>query len=79
MTTYIVITYAALATILWAWAILDIAKSYFHNRSLKRTWLFIVILFPVLGSVIYFQLKKRLSENPRIFNPDFGSAEKNNV
>lgn len=77
MMWYLMFTYAVLALILWIQSIRDIIDTNFQSQPLKVTWLVIVILFPVAGSIVYFQLKKRLTGNSRIFKPNFGNAEKN--
>jgi hypothetical protein len=70
-------TYFVLALILWTQSIQDIKSTNFLSQPLKVILLVIVILFPVVGAIVYFQLKKSLIGNPKVFNPDFGNVEKN--
>ena len=77
MIWYLIFTYAVLALILWVQSIRDIINTNFQSQPLKYTWLVIVILFPVVGAIVFFQLKKRLTGNPRVFKPDFENIEKN--
>lgn len=57
--------------VLWFWTISDIAGSRFAKGNQKTAWLIGVLFFPVLGSILYFQLKKRFVINRRVFRPDF--------
>jgi hypothetical protein len=77
MIWYLIFTYAVLALILWVQSIRDIINTNFQSQPLKYTWLVIVILFPVVGAIVFFQLKKRLTGNPRVFKPAFGNVEEN--
>ncbi|MCK4346863.1 MAG: PLDc_N domain-containing protein [Bacteroidales bacterium] len=43
--------------ILWVWAIVDLYKNY--TKSNRKRWLLWIILFPVIGSIIYFQKKPK--------------------
>lgn len=61
-----------LTLILVFWAIIDIAKSRFKNSKNRTIWLVVVILFPIIGSILYFQLKRTLTTNePLRFDPKF--------
>jgi len=61
-----------LTLILWFWAILDIVKSRFKSRVMNVFWFVVVFIFPVLGSIFYFQLRKKYVVNgKRTFNPNF--------
>lgn len=72
METTLIIGCVILTIILWFWAIIDIIKSRFKNRFINTVWLVLVFIFPVLGSIFYFQLKKKYVINgPRKFNPNF--------
>lgn len=55
---------------LWWWAIVDIVRLRFNNKTLKIIVLLVVIFFPILGSILYFQFKKRLIQKRR-FQPNF--------
>ncbi len=61
-----------LTLILWVWAIVDIVKSIFRDTIQKIIWLMAVILFPIFGSILYFQLgRKYTTRKPRRFQPGF--------
>jgi hypothetical protein len=47
-----------LALILWAWAIFDLKKSKTENNN-KMFWLIILFCVPLVGTIIYFQMKRR--------------------
>ncbi len=55
MIKYLLVIYLTLALILWVWAIADLYKNY--TKSNRKRWLLWIILFPVIGSIIYFQKK----------------------
>lgn len=76
MMWYLIFTYAVLTLILWIQSIWDIIGTNFQSQSLKITWLVITMLFPVFVAIVYFQLKKKLTDNPRAFKQDFGHIEK---
>jgi len=69
MAQILIIAYASLAFILWIWAIADILKNNFKKPSLKVRWLWIVMVFPVFGAILYFQLKRKV--NRKEFSPQF--------
>ncbi len=57
---------------LWIWALMDISKSRFKTPGMKIIWFLIVFVFSVLGSIIYFQRKRKLViRKPRKFQPKF--------
>ena len=58
METTLIIGFVTLTIILWFWAIFDITKSRFKEPKMNTIWLLAVLFFPVLGSILYFQLKK---------------------
>jgi membrane protease YdiL (CAAX protease family) len=68
----IIIFFTILSTILWFWAIIDIAKSKFKSLRLNISILIVVLLFPIMGSLIYFKYKRKiLNQEAREFNPKF--------
>lgn len=70
--TPLVIGFFILTLILWIWAMIDISKSRFKSPAMKTVWLLIVLFFPVLGSIFYFQLKQQFTtKQERKFEPDF--------
>jgi CDP-diglyceride synthetase len=60
------------------WAMIDMFKMNSREAvRLNPIWVLIVLFFPIIGSVIYFQLgKKYMLKNKRVFNPDFNTATK---
>lgn len=59
MKTALIIAVILLSLILWFKAISDISRTKFKSDSNNRTWFLIVFLIPVLGSIVYFSMKKR--------------------
>lgn len=59
-----------LTAILWIWAIRDVYKASSLNVWIKITWILAIFCFPILGSIIYFQLKDR----NRTFRPQFNRS-----
>ncbi len=73
MIPYITITFLILVVVLWFWAIWDLSIAKFRNRNSKLFWFLAILIFPVLGSIVYFQVKNRLVSGKREFRPDFES------
>ncbi len=72
METLILITFILLAVTLWVWALFNLTRSTFKDPTMKTVWLLVVLFFPLVGSVFYFQLKRKLiTKEPRRFNPNF--------
>jgi len=71
MVNLLILILAMLTISLWLWALMDISKSTFYQSIAKIFWFFIVIIFPALGSILYFQLKKRVVkvDRRRLFRP----------
>ncbi|WP_423809629.1 PLDc N-terminal domain-containing protein [Polaribacter vadi] len=63
-----------LSTILWLQAIIDIVKTTFKRKIYKIIWICIVFFFPIIGSLIYFNLKKR--NKRRKFQPNFDKTQR---
>lgn len=51
-----------LTVVIWFWAIYDVTKSRFKNPAMRFVCFIGVLIFPVVGSIFYFQLKKSLVE-----------------
>ncbi len=65
-----------LTIILVFWAIIDIVKSRFKNPNNRTIWLVVVLLLPILGSILYFQMKRTLTtKEPLKFDPKFNRTE----
>ena len=50
---------------LWFWALIDIAKSRFKDQTMNTVWLLIVLIFPIVGSIFYFLLRKNIQQKKR--------------
>lgn len=63
------VTLLVLAIVLWVWAAIDIFKSGFNRNFIVNTlWFFLIILFPFLGPIIYFQLKNWIVRRYKRYN-----------
>lgn len=61
-----------LALVLWLWALIDIARSRFKKPAYKILWILAILFFPILGSILYFMLKKEfILPKKRKSDPDF--------
>ena len=69
--TILMITLIGLTLILWIWAFIDIFKSRFENSMVKILWIAAIIIFPIIGSIIYFQIGKKATIKSKKFQPDF--------
>ncbi len=59
MEKYLVIIFGTLVIALQLWAIIDVIYRIFKFGSrLKTYWIWVVILLPLIGPIIYFQRKK---------------------
>ena len=45
-----------LSFILWIWAVYDM---YVNRTNKSLIWLFLILIFPLIGPIIYFQLKRK--------------------
>lgn len=61
-----ILLFLALVLIVQFWAFIDIA--FAKRMENKALWFLAIICFPVLGSIFYFQSRKK---GVRIFNPKF--------
>ena len=78
MGTILIIGSVVITIGLWFWAIIDITRSRFKNRNMNTFWLLAVLFFPILGSIIYFQMRKQfVTKEPRKFQPKFNRTELN--
>jgi hypothetical protein len=76
MEATLIIGFVILTIILWFWAIMDITRSRFKKPNMNTIWLLSVLFFPVLGSILYFQLRKKyVTKEPRKFQPNFNKTE----
>lgn len=72
---YFAITLCLLTIILWFWALTDIVRSRFKKPIMRTLWLIVVLFFTLIGSILYFQMKKTLTtKEPLKFDPKFTRA-----
>lgn len=57
---YLIGILAILALVLWAWAVYDVNATRIKKKYNHTLWLLLILIFPILGPLAYFQLKKRL-------------------
>jgi hypothetical protein len=75
METILMIGFVILTISLWFWAIIDITRSRLKNPNMNTIWLLAVLFFPVLGSILYFQLRKKyVKKEARKFQPNFNKT-----
>jgi len=53
----LMIILVVLSAFLWVWAVYDINKTRIRNK-ISLLWLLFVLFFPVIGPIIYFQMKR---------------------
>lgn len=67
---YLPILLVFLTIVLWFWALIDIHKHGRMNRN-RTLWFFLILIFPMVGSIVYFQLGRSNMSTKRMFNPQF--------
>ncbi|WP_424492625.1 PLD nuclease N-terminal domain-containing protein [Salinimicrobium sp. GXAS 041] len=71
-TSIFILALVALTVLLWLWALIDLVRSSFKKPTYKILWLLAILVFPVMGSIFYFMLKKEFVDpGKRKFDPDF--------
>ncbi|WP_035696114.1 PLDc N-terminal domain-containing protein [Christiangramia portivictoriae] len=73
MWSIMVILISILVLVLWIWALVDISKTSFDSAAMQVLLILMVLLFPVIGPLVYFQFKRRFTEPGRKFAPAFKS------
>ena len=71
---YILPIAVLLSIVLWLWAMIDLVTSRrkFKDPVMSTLALLMILFFPVVGSLFYFQLKRKLvNRRKRKFNPEF--------
>ncbi|MBX2895977.1 MAG: PLDc N-terminal domain-containing protein [Cyclobacteriaceae bacterium] len=63
---FLIFGFLALTIVIQFWAFIDIA--FTKRMKNKDLWFLAIICFPVVGSIFYFQNRKKVV---RIFNPTF--------
>jgi len=72
----LIIGFVVLTMTLWFCALNNISRSRFKNPKMNLVWLLVVLYFPVLGSIFYFQMRKEfVTKESRRFLPNFNRAE----
>lgn len=49
----LILVLAVIALILWVYAIVDVLKGTFQGSATKLLWLIVIIIFPILGALLY--------------------------
>lgn len=55
----LILTLIILSVILWGWALYDINISRLRGDRLQPLWLMLIVVFPSIGPLIYFRVKRR--------------------
>ncbi len=63
--TILMIALITLTAILWIWALVDILRSNFENSLTQLLWIILIFIFPILGSIVYFQFRNKFTEKPK--------------
>ena len=72
MESILIFGFIFLTTIFWFLAIFNITKTRFKNQKTSTSWLLVVLFFPVLGALFYFQFRKNsVTRQTRKFQPNF--------
>ena len=61
--TILMITLAISIAILWIWDFVDISRSRCEYPTMKWLWIILILFFPILGSIIYFQFGKKYTKD----------------
>lgn len=62
---FLMIVFLILAIILWCWAFMDIQKSQYKNKLQKLLFFILIIVFPVIGTIIYFQFSRKFKRSKK--------------
>ncbi len=71
---YLTPIFLLLSIVIWLWAMIDLVSSRrkFKDPAKSTLALLMILFFPVVGSLFYFQLKRKLvNRRKRKFNPEF--------
>ncbi|WP_407660184.1 PLDc N-terminal domain-containing protein [Marinifilum fragile] len=60
------IVFLILVIILWCWAFIDIQKSQYKNKLHKLLFFILIIVFPVIGTIIYFQFSRKFKRSKKV-------------
>jgi beta-lactamase regulating signal transducer with metallopeptidase domain len=66
------IVLSLISIVLVVLSIRDILKRKFKNLAFGLVWLFIILVVPIIGPIMYLSLRKGMSAGrPKTFNPVF--------
>ncbi len=75
----LIVIFFILVVLVWIFTIIDIARSRFVNPFLNTVFLIIVIIFPLIGLVLYLYFRNKLvTKNKRKFQPNFDRCKEKN-
>ena len=60
------IAFIALPSMLWLYALADVARNAFQYFTTKIIWLIILCLFPPLGTILYFLIGRSQQDEKAI-------------
>ncbi|SDS39882.1 Phospholipase_D-nuclease N-terminal [Gillisia sp. Hel1_33_143] len=70
----IVIVLLLITSMLWVWAFWDIISYTGESSSLKWLWIAGIVVFPIIGSLLYFNTKNKIKGfKTRKFEPKFNN------
>lgn len=50
---FFVVTFGIASTVLWIWALIDVARNTAIDSGTKIVWVVAIVLLPFLGSIVY--------------------------
>ncbi|MHA6280603.1 PLDc N-terminal domain-containing protein [Salinimicrobium sp. CAU 1759] len=72
METFFIFGALFIFILFWVWTLLDLIFSTFRKSRWKFAWILVIIFFPVIGSILYFILRKDFQlKRRRTFQPYF--------
>lgn len=65
-----------LTGVIWIWALIDLVKQKALKAGMRILFLILILFFPIIGSILYFQLKRNKSfAYKTTFNPQFNTLK----
>lgn len=71
MNNILIFSFLLLSLFICFWSIIDLSKTRLKGTYTNTWFLFLVILIPVFGSIVYFLVKRKLQLPKRRFAPNF--------
>lgn len=71
MSTALISVFLFLGLFISFWSIIDLSKTRLKGTYTNTWFLLLVILMPVVGSIVYFLVKRKLQLPKRRFAPNF--------